>query len=156
MIKLFYITIVFIFISNCTLNKSLSHHGVKFLEKKNKELLVNNSNKNDIIKVLGPPSTKSSFNEDLWIYIERTVSSSSITKLGKKKLIVNNVLILDIDSKGLLKEKIFLNKNDMKKIDFSKKITNLNTTKRSFVYNFLSSVRQKMNDPLNKKKRKKD
>jgi outer membrane protein assembly factor BamE (lipoprotein component of BamABCDE complex) len=156
MIKLFYITIVFIFISNCTLNKSLSHHGVKFLEKKNKELLVNNSNKNDIIKVLGPPSTKSSFNEDLWIYIERTVSSSSITRLGKKTLIVNNVLILDIDSKGLLKEKIFLNKNDMKNINFSKKITNLNTTKRSFVYNFLSSVRQKMNDPLNKKKRKKD
>ena len=156
MITIFYITIVFIFISNCTLNKSLSHHGVKFLEKKNKELLVNNSNKNDIIKVLGPPSTKSSFNEDLWIYIERTVSSSSITKLGKKTLIVNNVLILDIDSKGLLKEKIFLNKNDMKNIDFSKKITNLNTTKRSFVYNFLSSVRQKMNDPLNKKKRKKD
>jgi outer membrane protein assembly factor BamE (lipoprotein component of BamABCDE complex) len=147
-----YLFLIFFFISNCTLNKSLSHHGVKFLDKKNKKLLIEKTNKNDIIKILGPPSTKSKFDEDLWIYIERTTSTSRITKLGKKVLLINNVLILEIDSNGLLKEKIFLNKEDMKEIKFSEVITVLNTKKKSFVYNFLSSMRKKMNDPLNKKK----
>ena len=150
--KFFYLIIIFFFISNCTLNKSLSHHGVKFLEKKNKKLIIKNTNKNDIIEILGPPSTKSNFDEDLWIYIERTVSSSGITKLGKKTLIINNVLILALDERGLLTDKIFLNKEDMSDVNFSKDITALNAEKKSFVYNFLNSVRQKMNDPLNKKK----
>tara|TARA_B110000495_G_C22702139_1_gene413303 strand:- start:188 stop:646 length:459 start_codon:yes stop_codon:yes gene_type:complete len=150
--KFFYLIIIFFFISNCTLNKSLSHHGVKFLEKKNKKLIIKNTNKNDIIELLGPPSTKSNFDEDLWIYIERTVSSSRITKLGKKTLIINNVLILELDERGLLTDKIFLNKEDMSEVNFSKDITALNAEKKSFVYNFLNSVRQKMNDPLNKKK----
>ncbi len=146
-----YLVLIFLFISNCTLNKSLSHHGVKFLDKKNKKLLIKKTNKNDIIQLLGPPSTKSKFDGDLWIYIERTTSTSGITKLGKRVLLVNNVLILEIDNKGLLKEKIFLNKEDMKTIKFSEEITGLNTQKKSFVYNFLSSVRKKMNDPLNKR-----
>ena len=109
-------------------------------------------NKNDIIELLGPPSTKSNFDEDLWIYIERTVTSSRIIKLGKKKLLINNVLILELDERGLLTDKIFLNKEDMSEVNFSKDITALNAEKKSFVYNFLNSVRQKMNDPLNKKK----
>ena len=150
--KFFYLIIIFFFISNCTLNKSLSHHGVKFLEKKNKKLIIKNTNKNDIIELLGPPSTKSNFDEDLWIYIERTVTSSRIIKLGKKKLVINNVLILELDERGLLTDKIFLNKEDMSEVNFSKDITALNAEKKSFVYNFLNSVRQKMNDPLNKKK----
>jgi outer membrane protein assembly factor BamE (lipoprotein component of BamABCDE complex) len=150
--KFFYLIIIFFFISNCTLNKSLSHHGVKFLEKKNKKLIIKNTNKNDIIELLGPPSTKSNFDEDLWIYIERTVTSSRIIKLGKKKLLINNVLILELDERGLLTDKIFLNKEDMSEVNFSKDITALNAEKKSFVYNFLNSVRQKMNDPLNKKK----
>ena len=147
-----YLFLIFFFISNCTLNKSLSHHGVKFLEKKNKKLIIKNTNKNDIIELLGPPSTKSNFDEDLWIYIERTVTSSRIIKLGKKKLLINNVLILELDERGLLTDKIFLNKEDMSEVNFSKDITALNAEKKSFVYNFLNSVRQKMNDPLNKKK----
>ena len=101
---------------------------------------------------MGPPSTKSNFDEDLWIYIERTVTSSRIIKLGKKKLLINNVLILELDERGLLTDKIFLNKEDMSEVNFSKDITALNAEKKSFVYNFLNSVRQKMNDPLNKKK----
>ena len=125
---------------------------MKFLEKKNKKLIIKNSNKNDIIELLGPPSTKSNFDEDLWIYIERTVTTSRIIKLGKKKLLINNVLILELDERGLLTDKIFLNKEDMSEVNFSKDITALNADKKSFVYNFLNSVRQKMNDPLNKKK----
>ena len=129
-------------------------HGVSFLEKKQENLIVKNSNKNDIIKILGPPSTNSTFDKDLWIYIERKTSSSKITKLGKKKLLVNNVLILELDNKGILTTKIFLDKDQMQDIKFSKELTGLSFSNKSFVRSLLSSVREKINDPLGKKRRK--
>ena len=150
--KYFYYSIfIFLFVTNCTLNKVIKHHGVHFLEKKNAKLIVNNTNKNDIIKILGPPSTKSTFDNDLWIYIERSTSSSRLSKLGKKKLIKNNVLILEINQRGILSEKIFIDKDDMNNLKFSKDFTQMTYSKKSFIYDFLSSMRQKMNDPLNKK-----
>jgi len=144
--------IILLFITNCTLNKVIKHHGVHFLEKKHEKLLLNNSNKNDIIKLLGPPSINSTFDSDMWIYIERDTSSSKILKLGKKKLLKNNVLILELDNKGLLVNKIFLNKDNMKDIEFSDSFTEMSFKKKTFLYNFLSGLRQKVNDPLGKKK----
>ena len=128
------------------------HHGVHNLEKKQSKLKINISNKNDIIKLIGPPSTKSTFENDVYIYIERKTSSSRLSKLGKKVLIANNVLVLEIDAKGLLKNKEFYNKDDMNNIDFDTKETAINYSKKSFIYNFLSSVRQKIDDPLGKKR----
>jgi outer membrane protein assembly factor BamE (lipoprotein component of BamABCDE complex) len=148
---IFYSIIVFIFISNCTLNKVTKYHGVHFLEKKHVKLSINTSNKNDIIQLLGPPSTKSTFDKDLWIYIERTTSSSRLSKLGAKKLLKNNILILEIDNKGLLTEKIFLDKSNMNELKFSKQYTKMNYAKKSFIYNFLSGVRKKINDPMGRK-----
>ena len=130
----------------------IKHHGVNALDKKKDKLTVNISNSNDIEKLLGPPSTKGIFDKDLWIYIERKTSSSRLLRLGKKDLIVNNVLIIEINNKGLLSNKIFLNKEQMNNIKFDTSITNMNMTKRSFVYNFLNSMRQKINDPLGKKR----
>ena len=154
MYKLF-IILLFIFISNCTLNKVIKHHGVHFLDKKQKNLELNTTNKNDILQILGPPSTQSTFDNDIWIYIERKTSKSSVIKLGKRKTIVNNVLILEINKTGLLVKKDFLDINDMKKIKFSEKSTEITYSKNTFVYEFLSSMRQKINDPLGKRKRKK-
>jgi len=150
--KNIFIITIFFFITNCALNKVVKHHGVHFLDKKQEKLTLNKSNKNDIINMLGPPSTTSTFDNDVWIYIERKNSRSSIIKLGKKKLIVNNVLILEIDNKGLLVKKDFYNKKDMNKITFTDKDTQITYSKRSFVYDFLSSMRQKIQDPLGKKK----
>ena len=152
--KIFFIFIL-LFISNCTLNKVIKHHGVHFLEKKENSLELNITNKNDILKVLGPPSTVSTFDNDVWIYIERKTTKSSIVKLGKTKTIVNNALILEISSNGLLIKKDFFDINDMKKIKFSDKTTEITYSKNSFVYDFLSSMRQKMNDPLGKRKKSK-
>ena len=142
---------LFLFTS-CTLNKVVHHHGVHNLEKKQAQLKINYTNKNDIIEQIGPPSTKSTFDNDVYIYIERKTSSSKLTRLGKKKLIKNDVLILEIDNKGLLVSKKLFNKNDMNEIDFDETITGVNYEKKSFIYNFLSSVRQKIDDPLNKKR----
>ena len=151
--KIIFLSLVLL-LSNCTLNKVVQHHGVHNLEKKQLKLKINTSNKNDITKIIGPPSTKSTFDNDVYIYIERKTSSSRLTKLGKKKLLTNNILILEIDSKGALVSKKFYDKKSMQKIKFEENITNTDYSKRSFVFNFLSSLRQKIDDPLGKKRAK--
>ena len=143
---------ILVFITNCTFNKVIKHHGVHFLEKKSKKIIINKTNSNDIQELLGPPSTKSDFDINLWIYIERSTSSSKLLKLGKRDLITNNVLIVELDSKGILSNKIFLNKDQMKDIKFSKELTKMNYTQRSFIYSFFNSMRQKINDPLGSKR----
>ena len=149
--------IIFLIITNCKLNKVVENHGVHYLDIKQQSLTVNKSNKNDIIVLLGPPSTKSKFDNDLWIYIERKKTRTTLLKFGKKKIFSNNVLLLEIDSKGLLAKKEFLDINDMKKVKFIDDATVISYSKKSFVYDFLSSMRQKVNDPLGirSKKRKK-
>ncbi len=129
----------------------VKHHGVHFLDKKHQKLEIKISNKNDIIKLLGEPSTKSNFDNDVWIYIERKISTGSIFKLGKEKLITNNVLVLEIDDLGLLADIKFYDKNTMNDIDFVSTSTDSAYKKRSFVYDFLSSMRQKINEPMKKK-----
>tara|TARA_Y100000389_G_C17139123_1_gene354043 strand:- start:36 stop:521 length:486 start_codon:yes stop_codon:yes gene_type:complete len=151
-IKIYLFISLFFVLSNCTLNNVVKHHGVHNLEKKQSKLKINYTNKNDIIKIIGPPSTKSTFDNDVYIYIERKTSGSKLVKLGKKKLLINNVLVLEIDKRGLLLSKKFYDKEDMQKINFDKSVTEADYTKRSFVYNFLNSLRQKINDPLGKKR----
>ena len=151
--KILLIIIAF-FIANCSLNKVVKHHGVPFLEKKQEKLTLNTSNKNDIIKLLGPPSTKSTFDNDLWIYVERKITNSTkLMKFGRQELMLNNVLILEFDTMGLLVNKEFFNKDNMENLKFSKAETQIYYNKRSFVYDFLSSLRQKINDPLGKRKK---
>ena len=140
------------FLASCSMSKVVQHHGVHNLENKQKSLKVNLSNKNDIIKLIGPPSTQSTFDNDIFIYIEKKTSSSKLTKLGKKTLIKNDVLVLEISNKGLLLSKKFFNKDDMKEINFDEEMTGINYSKRSFIYNFLSTLRQKIDDPLGKKR----
>jgi outer membrane protein assembly factor BamE (lipoprotein component of BamABCDE complex) len=147
----FKLLIIFLLTSNCTLNKVINHHGVHFLEKKNKKLIIGQTNKNDIIELLGPPSTKGAFDEELWIYMEIQTSSSKLSRMGKRKLLKNNILILDIDNRGILSNNVFFNKDDMKQIKFSENTTEKSYSKNSFVYQFLYSLRQKINDPLGKK-----
>ena len=142
----------FFVLTQCSINKVVLHHGVHNLEKKQTKLKVNYSNKNDIISLIGPPSTKSTFDNDIFIYVERKTSSSKLTKLGKKKLLANNVLVLEINNAGILQYKKFYNLDDMKKIKFEENITAVNYSKKSFIYNFLSSMRQKIDDPLGKKR----
>ena len=142
------------FISNCSLNLVDDHHGVFFLEKKLKKIQVNSTNKNDLIKILGEPSTKSSFDNDVWIYIERKITNTHF--FGKRELVVNNVLVLEIDDLGLLAKIDFYDIEDMNKLNFDKDSTEISYRKKSFVYDFLASMRQKVNDPLGVRKKRKE
>jgi outer membrane protein assembly factor BamE (lipoprotein component of BamABCDE complex) len=148
-----YLFVIFLFITNCTIDKVVKHHGVHYLEKKHKNLVLNISNKNDITTLLGPPSTKSTFDNDIWIYIEKKTSKKSILKLGKEKLVVNNVLVLEVNTKGLLVKKEFFDIDKMKDLKFIKKSTEKDYLKKSFIFDILASMRQKINDPLNKRRK---
>ena len=148
-----YLIIIFLCIANCSFNKAIKHHGVNFLEKKQEKLILKTTNKNDIVRILGPASTKSTFDNDVWIYIERKTTTKKLFKLARKKILVNNVLVLEIDSYGLLVKKEFYNMEKMNDLDFSKRETENVYSKKSFVYDFMSSMRQKLNDPLGKRKK---
>tara|TARA_B100000795_G_C22440349_1_gene301615 strand:- start:55 stop:519 length:465 start_codon:yes stop_codon:yes gene_type:complete len=152
--NLFLFLIITLFFSACNLNKIEKNHGVHHLKIKQEKLIVSKSNKNDIIKLLGAPSTKSTFDNDLWIYIEKKTNTSSLWSFGKNKIIVNNVLVLEINNKGLLNKKEFLDVNKMEDIKFTNKTTATMNKKNTFVYDFLSSMRQKINDPLGKRKKR--
>ena len=146
--KILYIIILSFVVTNCSFKPVVKHHGVPFLEKKQADLIINESNKNDIRKILGNPSTKSKFDNDIWIYIERKQTQSKLKNLGRMKIYKNDVLVLEIDEFGILKNKKFYNKDDMEKIKIVESTTEAGFQKNSFIYDFLASMRQKMNDPL--------
>ena len=154
MIKILYIIFLSLIVANCSFKPVVKHHGVPFLEKKQSSLLINKTNKNDIRKILGNPSTKSKFDNDVWIYIERKQTQSKLTNLGRMKIYQNDVLVLEIDKYGILKKKKFYNKEDMKKIKIEENTTAAKNKKSTFVYSFMSSMRQKINDPLGQRAKK--
>jgi len=147
--KVLYIIFIILVATSCSIKPIDNYHGVAFLEKKQKELSINKSNKNDIIKILGAPSTESILEDDLWIYIENRKSKSSLFKLGKEIVLTSNVLVLEIDKKGILKNKKFYNIDDQNKIKFSNNKTEI-SDKDSFVYGVISSLREKIDSPKNK------
>ena len=145
--------ILLVFTTNCGFKKRIDHHGVHLLKKKSDLIIVSETNKNDIIKILGPPSVISTFNNDLYFYIERKTTTDKLIKLGKKKFLENNVLVLEIDDRGILLKKQLYDLNKMKKLKLVSKETTVDYQKQSFIYDFLSSMRQKINDPLGKRKK---
>ena len=149
-IRLF-IIIIILFLSSCSLNKVVKHHGVHFLEKKQKKIEIFSNNSNDVRSLLGPPSTKNSFDNDIWIYIERKTTVSQVRTLGKRKLLLNNVLILEFDNRGLLVKKKFFNKDQMNKIKISNNETQVLTKKDTFIRSVITSLKHKINDPLGKR-----
>ena len=148
MLKIVYIFFFALVVSNCSFKKVVKHHGVPFLEKKQKQLIIDKSTSNDIRKILGTPSTRSKFDNDIWIYIERKQTQSRLRNLGRMKIFKNDVLVLEIDSYGILKKKDFYNIDDMKKIKVVEKTTEASFARNSFIYDFMSSMRQKINDPM--------
>ena len=146
----FIILFIIVFLASCTQNKVTSNHGVLSLEKKYNEIFIKKTNKNDILDILGPPSTDSTFNNNIWIYVERKKTNQSIIKLGKKKIKKNNVLVLELDERGILVKKELYDLNKMNKLDFSKNTTEKSYSKNTFIYNLLTSLREKINAPRRK------
>ena len=145
MIKNVYLLVIILFfITACKQNEVIKTHGIAYLDKREKLIIVNKSNKNDTVNVLGQPSTKGMTDDNLWIYIERTITRGKLLKFGRNYIKKNNVLVLEFDKYGIVKKKEFYDKEKMKEVDFAKNITENDIRKENFIYSFLSSIRQKM------------
>ena len=131
-------------ITACQRDSVYKTHGIAYLEKREKLIAINESNKNDIIKILGVPATKGLTNDNLWNYIERTKTRGNMIKLGQNVLLKNNILVLEFDKYGILVVKEFYDKDKMGEVKFDKNVTSFEGKKENFIYSFLSSVRQKM------------
>ena len=140
----FLIIISMFFLNNCQRHEVIKTHGLSYLDKRQNLVFINKSNKNDTIKILGHPSTTGMTDNNTWIYIERTITRGKMLKLGRNYLKKNNVLILEFNKYGILTKKEFYDKENMKKVNFAKAITENDVKKENFVYGFLSSIRQKM------------
>jgi len=142
--RIYIIITLLILAYGCAQNELVKTHGVAYLDKREKLIVVKETNKNDTVAILGQPSTKGMTNDNLWIYIERTRTRGKLLKLGRNYLKKNNVLILEFDKYGILSRKEFFNKDNMNELTFAKKTTPNEIRKENFIHSFLSSVRQKM------------
>ena len=143
-----FIIIFFIFIINCSGNKVSNYHGIKSLEAKYEKIEIKKTNKNDLIKIIGPPSTISDFDKNKWFYFERLKTNQSLLKFGKQKIKRNNILVVELDQKGIVKSKNILDLNNMNDIKYVKQITVKDFKRDSTMYNVLSSLREKINSPV--------
>ena len=141
-ISLLFISIILLL--SCQQTELSKTHGISYLEKRQKLIVLNKTNKNDTVIILGPPATKGMTDNNLWIYIERTINRGSLLKLGKNYIKKNNVLVLEFNNYGVVYRKEFYDKNKMNTISFAKKITENELKKENFIVGFLSSIRQKM------------
>ena len=148
-----YILLILIFItSSCSLNKVIKHHGTHDLKVKSDNLIINEFNKNDVFKILGPAAYISDFDINTHVYIERKTTSSRLSKLGEKKLLLNDVLVIEYNDRGTLISKHLLNKKDMNDISFASETTTKKVFNRTQLQNILQGLKQKINDPLGKKR----
>jgi len=142
--KIIFLLVVSFFLVSCKQNKVIKSHGISYLENREKLIVLNKTNKNDTVEILGQPATKGMTNNNVWIYIERTKTRGKLLKLGRNYLQKNNVLVIEFNKYGLVSKKDFYDKDDMNKLTFAKSTTTNEIKKENFIYSFLSSIRQKM------------
>ena len=150
--KIIYL-IILLFLANCSINKVSDNHGVKLSENKLNRILLQDTNQNDALEILGPPSTVSEFDQNTWIYINRTKTTKNILSLGDRKIIKNDILVLKFNNRGVLEEKEFFSLDDMNNIKFDKQTTDKDFGNTSFMYSVLSSLREKINAPTKRRKK---
>ena len=140
----------FILLLNCSTQIVSKNHGISSLDKKYNKIKIKESNKNDIIELIGPPSVISMFDKNTWFYIERKKTNQSLSSLGKKKIQENNVLLVKFNNIGILSEKKFIDKSKMNKLKFAENVTQKEFKKNNFLFNIFTSMREKMNSASKK------
>ena len=143
--------IIFLLITSCNIRTASNIHGISSLTDISKNIIISKSNKNDVKNLLGSPSVKSNFDENLWIYLETKKTNQSILKLGKQKIVKNNVLVIYLNEIGIVSKKEFYDINNLNKIKFQKKNTKNVYEKDSYIYDVLTSFREKINAPFKNK-----
>ena len=141
------IILIFLLTISCSNNKVVKNHGLNALDVKEKQIILLVSNKNDILSLLGSPSSVSLFDENLWYYFERELVNQSVIKLGKTKLKKNTVLEISFNQLGIAKSKKIYNIDNMNDIKSIKETTVKKYDKKSKFGKLLKSMEQKINSP---------
>tara|TARA_A100000164_G_C21741649_1_gene692579 strand:- start:38 stop:490 length:453 start_codon:yes stop_codon:yes gene_type:complete len=149
--RLIFLFILFFLTLNCSINKVSNLHGFRFIETKFEKIIINKTNKNDVRKIIGPPSSVSKF-DDIWFYIERKKTNQTLLKLGKKKLAKNNILIIEFNKMGMVLNKELLNLDNMNDIKKAEATTNKKFDQDNVLSDILSTLREKINAPTRRKK----
>lgn len=150
--KYLLLILLFLITLNCSGNKVTNSHGYNFISSKYDKIELNRTNKNDLRKLIGPPSSKSDF-KDMWIYIERKKTNQSLINLGKQKIKQNNILIISFNENGTASNKKILDLNDMNDLEFAEKVTEKKFSQNNIVYNIFSTLREKINAPTRNRKK---
>ena len=154
--KKIFIILLILFVSNCSTKKLENNHGLVNLDKKKNEITVGKTNKNDVVNLFGPASTVSTFDDNIWIYIESKKVNQSIFKLGSQKLKKNNTLIIEFSERSLVKNIKFIDINEMNDLKIAEKKTQKAYSNNSKLYSILTSLREKINAPTRRNRVKKN
>jgi len=130
--------VLIIILSGCAKISEL--HGIDNLKNKAKNIVINQSNSNDVLNIIGPSQHKDIVNKNIWFYNEIRHTQ---TKFGSKEILESNTLKIEFDDLGVVKELTFLDKNDLNKLNFDKIITQSLGKSQDFLSAFLASMRER-------------
>ena len=147
------IIILLLLTASCSNNKVVKNHGLRALDIKSERIIISKTNKNDVIDLLGKPSSISLFDENLWLFIQSEKINQSIIKLGKTKIISNNVLEVKFNSRGIVEEKKLYQIKDMNDLQVVKDKTRSEYDNTSTLGKLFKSIEQKISSPSKNRKR---
>ena len=147
------IIILLLLTASCSNNKVVKNHGLRALDIKSERIIISKTNKNDVIDLLGKPSSISLFDENLWLFIQSEKINQSIIKLGKTKIIANNVLEVKFNSRGIVEEKKLYQIKDMNDLQVVKDKTRSEYDNTSTLGKLFKSIEQKISSPSKNRKR---
>ena len=137
--------ILFFQLNSCGL-KVVENHGQIYEKNINfKELQVGKTTRNEIVQLLGSPSTTSNFDdEQSWIYINSEFKRFVFLDGSNTD---QKILILSFNQ-NTLKNKELLSKNDINNIEYEKTLTDSRGKKVNWIKDFFSNLNP---DPYGKK-----
>ena len=146
--------LLFLLTISCSNNKVVNTHGSTSLSLKSNKIEILKSNKNDVLNILGKPSTVSLFDQNSWFFIQREKVNQSIFKIGKSKIRKNDVLEVSFDNYGIVKSKKLYNLENMNDLKKVKKKTQKTYDSNSKIGKLIKSLEQKINAPkMNRNKK---
>ena len=135
-----------LFFASCTLNKIDNVHGISNLKNKIKLIKINETNKNDILKIMGPAPIKTK-EDKRWTYFEVRETK---TKYGKRDIYLNDYVEIFFNNYGIAKKIDFYDLEKMKNIKFTEEKTKALGVKDTFSRNLLNSTRKRMENARKK------
>ena len=144
--KLALSTILLFFLTSCSTEPVRVTHGVPNLKNKYNSIFNEISNKNDVINIFGQTLLKEYPDESIWVYTETEKINNFF---GKKKIIINNIMVLEFNARGVLLSKNLIDYKNFKDFDYEKIMTKSFALNENFSKRFFASLRKRIQNQSN-------